>query len=377
MVWGKRSASVCDDVSLVKGFYFIDSLIHSERRWACLLCATEGVRIPAACTKFCKLCKVLVRTSLCVSQNVELRYLRVSSMTITESLRRDIFDYFEIHNFFWAGRLEETEFLSRLYTLQDMPSFDSRYENAEQDIYQHRINNNDWPDNWVLRDSRFSLLLGSDESFLRFLCESLHPVVRSKPAEVELLKDGFNLMLKDAGYELVAKISVNGRSLYAAQHTYPSTNSHFNALKGKFEHADSDYIVRQITRMESAVNDDPGLAIGTAKELVESVCKTILDERGIEGYDTLELPKLVKLTAKELKLTPPDISDSAKAVESIRRILSNLATITSGVAELRNSYGTGHGKSARTKGLGPRHGRLAIGAASTLAVFLFETHKDR
>lgn len=298
-------------------------------------------------------------------------------MTITESLRRDIFDYFEIHSIFWAGRLAETNFLSRLYALQDMPSFDSRYDNAEQDIWQHRINNDDWADNWVLEDSRFGLLSGTDEDFLKFLCESLHPVVRSNQAEVEVLKDGFNLMLRDAGYELVAKISVNGRSLYAAQRISPSTNGHLNSLKGKFDQADSDYIVRQITRMESAVNDDPGLAIGTAKELIESVCKTILDERGIDDYDTLELPKLVKLTAKELKLTPPDISDSAKAADSIKRLLSNLVTITNGVAELRNSYGTGHGKSAKTKGLGSRHARLAIGAASTLAVFLFETHKDR
>lgn len=298
-------------------------------------------------------------------------------MTISESLRRDIFDYFDIHNLFWAGRLVETEFLSRLYNLQGMPSHDARYSNAEQDIWQHRINNDDWQDNWILRDNRFGLLDDSDEKFLKFLCECLHPVVRSNPTEVEQLKDSFNLLLKDADYELVAKTSINGRSLYAAKRISPSTDTHLNALKGKFETADSDYLVRQITRMESAVNDDPGLAIGTAKELIESVCKTILDERGIDDYDSLELPKLVRLTVKELKLTPPDISDSAKAADSIKRILSNLVTITSGIAELRNSYGTGHGKSAKTKGLGARHARLAIGAASTLAVFLFETHKDR
>lgn len=63
-------------------------------------------------------------------------------------------------------------------------------------------------------------------------------------------------------------------------------------------------------------------------------------------------------------------------METIRRLLSNLATITSGIAELRNSYGTGHGKAASSKGLGPRHAKLAVGAASTLAVFLAETHRE-
>ena len=31
------------------------------------------------------------------------------------------------------------------------------------------------------------------------------------------------------------------------------------------------------------------------------------------------------------------------------------------MAELRNSYGSGHGKDAKFKGLSPRHARLAVG----------------
>ena len=90
-----------------------------------------------------------------------------------------------------------------------------------------------------------------------------------------------------------------------------------------------------------------------------------------------DLPQLVKLTAKELDLTPDNIAHEAKASDTIKRLLSNLATITQGVAELRNHYGTGHGKTADAKGLEPRHAKLAVGAASTLAVFLAETHHAR
>ena len=39
------------------------------------------------------------------------------------------------------------------------------------------------------------------------------------------------------------------------------------------------------------------------------------------------------------------------------------------VAELPNHYGTGHGRPIDQGGLGPRHARLALGAASTLAAF--------
>src|SRR5712692_9311683 len=124
--------------------------------------------------------------------------------------------------------------------------------------------------------------------------------------------------------------------------------------------------------MEAAVVNDPALAIGTAKELVESCCKTILEARGVTVPPGADIPQLVKLTSRELELTPDDIPDKAKAADTIKRLLSNLATITQGVAELRNHYGTGHGKQANTKGLSSRHAKLAVGAASTLAVFLAE-----
>jgi len=129
--------------------------------------------------------------------------------------------------------------------------------------------------------------------------------------------------------------------------------------------------------MEAAIVNDPDLAIGTAKELVETCCKTILTERKVTFSKNADIPELVKLTCKNLDLTPDKIPEKAKASETIKRLLSNLATITQGVAELRNHYGTGHGKMAGSKGLKPRHAKLAVGAASTLAVFLMETHIER
>ena len=83
------------------------------------------------------------------------------------------------------------------------------------------------------------------------------------------------------------------------------------------------------------------------------------------------------MTVKQLDLTPLDIPDKAKASKTIKRLLSNLASITQGLAELRNQYGTGHGKLIENKGLQVRHAKLAVGAASTLVVFLTETYRVR
>ena len=76
---------------------------------------------------------------------------------------------------------------------------------------------------------------------------------------------------------------------------------------------DATYVTQQITRMEASVVNDPDLAIGTAKELVETCCKTILHERKVGIPKNADLPQLVKLTSKELQLTPEDIPDEAKS----------------------------------------------------------------
>jgi hypothetical protein len=88
--------------------------------------------------------------------------------------------------------------------------------------------------------------------------------------------------------------------------------------------------------MESSVINDPDLAIGTAKELVETGCKTILSDWAIDIPKSADLPQLIKLTCKQLELTPDDISDKVKAAETIKKVLGSLAALTQGIAELRN-----------------------------------------
>lgn len=78
----------------------------------------------------------------------------------------------------------------------------------------------------------------------------------------------------------------------------------------------------------------------------------------------------------ELNLVPEGVPNAARGADVIKRLLSNLSTIGHGLAELRGLYGTGRGKYGSTSGLTTRHAKLAVGAASTLAVFLFETHEQ-
>lgn len=277
----------------------------------------------------------------------------------------------------WAGALEDPQFLERIFDLASIPSTDSRFQNAAGDIWQHRVSNpSDWDDDWVFSDERFNLLRGDDESFLRFLCETIHPVVRRDVTQSERLLQAYNDCLRTVGFELVEKMRLAGKPVYVGRRVAAGRPGVATA-RAALARADAGHVARQITRMETAVENDPALAIGTAKELVETCCRTILTDRKVPLRRSASMLDLVKETVKELQLTPDDIPDKAKASQTIKRLLSNLASITQGIAELRNAYGTGHGQLASAKGLEPRHAKLAVGAASTLAVFLEETHRTR
>ena len=140
---------------------------------------------------------------------------------------------------------------------------------------------------------------------------------------------------------------------------------------------DADYLRQQISRMEEAVESDPALAIGTAKELIETCCKTMLEERGESFAKDPDMPELTKAVFRQLKMTRDDVPDAIEGSEAIKRVLSNLGSISNELARLRNLYGTGHGKLADAPGLSPRHAKLAVGSAATLVRFLFESHTEQ
>ena len=298
--------------------------------------------------------------------------------TISEVTRRDIFDYLRAERVDWSGRLEETVFLSRLYRLDEFPSDGRRFKSMFDDIWQHRVNNPmDWDDDWVYGDERLNLLHCSDEAFLDFLCEMLHPIVRPDADEVSHLLSIFNEILAAEGWQMVEKGRMANRPVFAARRLVLGRSITLGNAHRITQVLSAEYVIQQVNRMEAAVEPDPELAIGTAKEFVETICKTILVELGEARSKNADLLDLVKQVRIKLELLPENIHDKAKGAETIKRILSNLGTAAQGLAELRGLYGTGHGKAAGTGGLQPRHARLAVGAATTLGVFFFETYQDR
>ena len=162
------------------------------------------------------------------------------------------------------------------------------------------------------------------------------------------------------------------RNILDRIHNTSVTTAATEPLKEVFN---SDYISSQIDLMVKMQEDNPTEAIGKSKELIESCCKTILEREGYRIEKDWDVPRLVDETFKLFSIMPKQISDDIKGAKSIKQVLGNLKAIAQGISELRNLYGSGHGKSSSFTGLEPRHASLAVGSSVTLVRFLWDSYE--
>jgi len=138
---------------------------------------------------------------------------------------------------------------------------------------------------------------------------------------------------------------------------------------------DASYVRAQVRRVEAAIQSDPALAVGTAKELVETVCTTILREREKLPRGVLDVGDLTKMVLAELDLSPKLTGDDGTGAEYTRRLLRNVAAIPNLLAELRNLHGTGHGKDAKSVEIHRRHAEFAANCAGAFCRFVVDAHR--
>lgn len=302
--------------------------------------------------------------------NVELmnffKNLNETKESITEITRKDILDALRLGNMWYSGECSELDFFKRVFNLDDIPSNDSRFKTFEGDYIQHTVNNYDWDDYCFFSDSRFDLLHTSDDIFTKFLCETLHPIIRPKQEDVKNLLEMYNKHLQNDGWEIYVYTKISGKPIFRARKIGVGVEIREITFG-------EEYIRQQIRRMEENIENSPDLAIGTAKELIETMLKTLTNTTNRKA----DIPTLQKQALKSLNLLPENIPDSAKGVDIIKVLLSNLSTIVQKMDELRNLYGTGHGKNARYRGLEPRHAKLAVDAAKTFVDFVFSTYQKK
>ena len=141
-------------------------------------------------------------------------------------------------------------------------------------------------------------------------------------------------------------------------------------LKKKFS---SKYMNQQIDLMVAMCNENPTEAIGKSKELLESCCKTIIESNGEIIKDSINMGQLVKQTLSSLNIPNKGVEMDLEEEKIVKQITGSLNGLSSGIIELRNHYGSGHGRSAKFNGLTKRHAELSVGASITLVRYLWDT----
>lgn len=141
----------------------------------------------------------------------------------------------------------------------------------------------------------------------------------------------------------------------------------------KVETLDFDTVQMEIARALPNLQDDPEDAVTAACSLIEAVCRSILIELGLPLPPRKDIDGLIRAVQEPLSLSPGRSDLPAEVEADVRQILSGLTSVAKGIGALRTHGGDAHGREKGFRRIDPRIARLAINAASSLALFLIET----
>ena len=135
-------------------------------------------------------------------------------------------------------------------------------------------------------------------------------------------------------------------------------------------------IERHIEALEEAVESNPSLAFDLARSLVESVCKTILTDRG-DNPEQLGFKELLKKTYLAIQLVPDSHVTKPQVIENLQNIIEGFETVIQALTNLRHSEGmASHGKDAYADQLEAAQARLAAQSADVIVRYLYMAHKN-
>ena len=145
-----------------------------------------------------------------------------------------------------------------------------------------------------------------------------------------------------------------------------------STISDALSQVDSEHVHEAWRKALDRRDTDPDGAITSARTLIESVCKHILDKSSTPYQDDWQLPQLYSETAKQLKLSPAQHSE-----DIFKQILGGCHSVINGMAGLRNRFSDAHGKGIGGIKPAPRHAELAVNLAGTVATFLIATWEAR
>lgn len=138
----------------------------------------------------------------------------------------------------------------------------------------------------------------------------------------------------------------------------------------------ASHMEQQIRAIERAVAEAPNLAFDLARTLIETVCKTILIDRGQDGCDKLGFKDLLQSTYRTIQLVPDEKTTSLTSRGALERLVEHLDSTIQGISDLRHEEGlASHGKDAYFTPIEQVQAEFAARAADAIVSFLYKSHR--
>ena len=144
------------------------------------------------------------------------------------------------------------------------------------------------------------------------------------------------------------------------------------SLKQLIRARDFQAIDMEFDRALENANTDPREACSAACNILESLFKIMIQDESLAKPAKQDLKNLWKTVAEYLNFDPKKIED-----DDLRKILSGMNSVVDGIGALRTHASAAHGAGKQIYKLEPRHARLAIHSAHTLATFVLESWDKR
>jgi hypothetical protein len=128
----------------------------------------------------------------------------------------------------------------------------------------------------------------------------------------------------------------------------------------------------EFKRAMDNIDTDPAAALTAACATLESICLVFIEDVGLPMPAKKTLGELWPAVKTSLNFDPRAVAD-----DDLKRILGGIASIVDGVAAFRTHAGSAHGRGRGGYKPRPRHARLGVHAAHTLAAFVIETWDER
>ena len=127
-------------------------------------------------------------------------------------------------------------------------------------------------------------------------------------------------------------------------------------------------INREFDRALENLNTNPLEAISSACNILESILKAYISEKGLELPNTQILRELWKVVKEDFKFGLSKLGQ-----DDLQKINSGITSIIDGIASIRTHESSAHGGGPESYIPEVRQARLVINAAHSLAVYILET----